>query len=511
MTTEGGHGGQIGENVKRKLRVAVTVAWMLATSLLAGVSLPAAGAAEAAPIRIMLVGDSITAGLAGVDTAYRCELWLRLAGRNVDFVGLQSSSPGCGAPGFDPDHEGWGGATTAGLISEMEASNSFTLSYDAALVHIGTNDKNGVDFGWNQAYIDAEIELNFRSIVAKLREFNPGVTIYLSQLIPCGLGPSPADGFLGCTVTHDGGLDNEGNSIEGMNDVWARIAADSSTPQSPIVLVDHRVGFSTADDLLPDRVHPNGSGQAKMADNWAMALEPLLVDDPDGVLLIEPNGRWHIRRPGELDYTFWYGNPADVPLFGDWDGDGTETPGMYRPGNGFAYLTNVLPAEGTVGYGELEFFFGLPGDQVFSGDWDGNGTDTLGIARNGKMFLRNTNDTGKADVEFWFGNPTDLAFGGDPNGDGFDGIFLYRPNGFTYFTNGAPAGDVAPTDGSLFFGQASDRFVIGDWDGDKVDTVGVFRPSDTTVYLRNSNTTGEADESYQWGVASWLPTAGSPF
>jgi PKD repeat protein len=230
----------------------------------------------------------------------------------------------------------------------------------------------------------------------------------------------------------------------------------------------------------------------------------------EDVVLVAPSGRWHFRQPGSPDRTFWYGIPGDVPLFGDWDGDGTETPGMYRPETGFAYLTNSIPPNGEVGFGELEFFFGLAGDQVFSGDWDGDGTDTLGIARNGKMFLRNTNDTGVADTEFFFGSSTDIAFGGDPDGDGRDGIFLYRPSsGLTYFTNDVPAGDVAPTNGSLFFGMSIDRFVIGDWDGDGVDTVGVFRPSDTTVYLRNSNSTGTADEFYVFGASSWLPVAGS--
>ncbi len=501
MTTEGGYGGQIGENVKRKLRGVVTVTWMLATSLLAGMSLPAAGAADPAPLKIMLVGDSITEGLSGVDTAYRCELWSRLAGRNVDFVGLQSSSPACGTPGFDPDHEGHGGLTTAALISAMESSNSFTLSYDAALVHIGTNDKNDVNFGWNQNYIDTIIEPNFRLMVAKLREHNPGVTIYLGQLIPCAHGPLPVDGWLGCKVTHDGGDDNEGKQVEGMNQVWARIAAELSTGESPIVIVDHRVGFDRATDLLPDGIHPNDSGQAKMADKWEQALFP------DGVVLVEPNGLWHIRRPGAADYTFWYGVPGDVPLFGDWDGDGVDTPGMYRPGTGFAYLTNSLPAEGSVAYGEVEFYFGDPGDQVFSGDWDGINGDSLGISRDGKMHLRNTNDTGPADIVFWFGASTDIAFGADTDGDGKDSVMVYRPgNSFLYYRNTL---DTGVADDEFFFGEQGDRFVVGDWDGDGLDTVGVFRPSDTTVYLRNTNSTGPADESYQWGLGSWSPTAGS--
>ena len=75
------------------------------------------------------------------------------------------------------------------------------------------------------------------------------------------------------------------------------------------------------------------------------------ADDADEVLLVQPNGRWHIRQPGSPDYTFFYRNPGDVALFGDWDGDGFDTPGMYRPSNGFAYLTNDVPPLGGGGDG----------------------------------------------------------------------------------------------------------------------------------------------------------------
>ena len=66
--------------------------------------------------------------------------------------------------------------------------------------------------------------------------------------------------------------------------------------------------------------------------------------------------------------------PGDTPLLGDWDGDGLATPGMYRESNGFAYLTNEFPADGSVAVGDpaLTFFYGIPGDQVFVGDWDGD-------------------------------------------------------------------------------------------------------------------------------------------
>lgn len=236
-------------------------------------------------------------------------------------------------------------------------------------------------------------------------------------------------------------------------------------------------------------------------------------EEVDRLVLVEPNGCWHVRVPGAPDYTFSYGVPGDVPLLGDWDGDGYDTPGAYRPSNGFAYLTNQMPRDGggAIGDPDLTFFFGNPGDQVVVGDWDGNGTDTLGIRRRGKMFLTNVNATSVADTEFFFGVEGDTAFGGDPDGDGSDGIYLYRPSsGFVYFANAVRTGfdAVAPTAGEFFYGVPSDAFEIGDWDGDGIDTAGVFRPDITTVYLRNTLGTGLAHQQYEWGYPDWATASG---
>ena len=254
-------------------------------------------------------------------------------------------------------------------------------------------------------------------------------------------------------------------------------------------------------------------GSAGEALVLAIAAGTGIPHDPDYFALVEPNGKWHLRYPDGSVREFYYGVSGDVPLMGDWNGDGIDTPGMYRPSSGSAYLTNQVPPPGGVGIADpaLTFSFGIPGDQVFVGDWDGDRIDTLGIRRGGKVYLTNINGTGIADMEFWFGVPADLAFGGDPDGDGRDGVFLYRPSsGFTYYTNSTPVGpnDLAPTDGTLSYGVPTDRLVIGDWDGDGTDTVGVFRPSETSVYLRNTNTTGPADVTYFFGEAPWQPLAG---
>jgi hypothetical protein len=47
---------------------------------------------------------------------------------------------------------------------------------------------------------------------------------------------------------------------------------------------------------------------------------------------------------------------------------------------------------------------------------------------------------------------------------------------------------------------------VGDWDGDGKDTIGVFRAG--IWFLRNTNTTGMADQTFAYGLATDQPVAG---
>ena len=67
-------------------------------------------------------------------------------------------------------------------------------------------------------------------------------------------------------------------------------------------------------------------------------------------------------RRAVADVRFFFGNPDDVPLAGDFDGDGCDTLAIYRPAEGRVYVKNTL---GT-GVAELSYPFGIPSDKPFS-------------------------------------------------------------------------------------------------------------------------------------------------
>ncbi len=186
-------------------------------------------------------------------------------------------------------------------------------------------------------------------------------------------------------------------------------------------------------------------------------------------------GHWRLMTESGDVVRFTYGNPDDIPVVGDWDGDGEQTPGMYRQSDGFFYARN----SNSTGIAHFECFAGNPDDFPIAGDWDGDGDDTLGIYRRseGRFYLFNKScdnaPMGAAEIEFPFGDPGDLPVAGDWDGDGKDEVGIHRLPHSLYYRNTLDAGTA---DGSLSYAGPGDSFVTGDWGTvDGVDTPAVWR------------------------------------
>ncbi len=226
--------------------------------------------------------------------------------------------------------------------------------------------------------------------------------------------------------------------------------------------------------------------------------------------LVDPNtGKWYITSLHGMVYSFYFGNPGDYPMVGDWDCDGVDTPGLYRQSDGYVYLRN----SNTQGNADIRFYFGNPGDVPIAGDFNADGCDTVSLYRQteGRVYIINklgANDggLGAADYAYYFGNPGDKPFVGDFDGDGTDTVGLHREStGLVYFRNTNTQG-IAEFE--FYFGNPGDRLIAGDWNDNGKDTPGLYRPSNRTFYLRYTNTQGNADEQFTWGQSRWLPVAG---
>jgi lysophospholipase L1-like esterase len=201
-------------------------------------------AAAAGPVRIMPLGDSITAG----PGCWRALLWdhlQRTGYNNIDFVGTQPGG-GCSVP-FDGDHEGHGGFSATGIADQNQLPGWLAATTpDVVLMHLGTNDM------WGGTISTSTILAAYSTLVDQMRASNPAMKILVAQIIP--MEPS------GCAPCPTGVV-----ALDNAIPAWA---AGKTTAQSPITVVDQWTGFSTATDT-GDGVHPNDAGFQKMADRWA--------------------------------------------------------------------------------------------------------------------------------------------------------------------------------------------------------------------------------------------------
>ncbi|WP_030147145.1 MULTISPECIES: GDSL-type esterase/lipase family protein [unclassified Streptomyces] len=231
----------------------IPVLGLLATLLLPlGVTLaPRATAAPAAdPVRIMPLGDSIT----GSPGCWRAVLWNRLVNsgyRDVDFVGTLPPQ-GCGQA-HDGDNEGHGGELVTNVADRNLLPARLAATHpDIVVMHFGTNDV------WSSVAPD-RILAAYTKLVTQMRASNPDMRILVAQLIP--MNPSS------CAACAQRVVDLNARIPD-----WARA---TGTERSPITVVDQWTGFSTTTDTY-DGVHPDASGDDRIAARWYPALAAVL-------------------------------------------------------------------------------------------------------------------------------------------------------------------------------------------------------------------------------------------
>jgi carbonic anhydrase len=257
---------------------------------------------------------------------------------------------------------------------------------------------------------------------------------------------------------------------------------------------------------------------------------------------------WYLRSSNDSgppdvsnDVPFAYGLVGWLPVTGDWNADGIDTIGIVDPtGNpnvpasrngldlvwhlrnsndpGAADVNDAGPMIGAVD----PFIFGYGGANwtPVVGDWDGNGSDTIGAvdptdrteaSRNGVdlvWYLRNSNSPGSPDIQpFNYGAFNWIPVVGDWDGDGTETVGVFDPDTATWYlrnSNDPGAPDIEP----FAYGLASWTPVVGDWDGDGTTTVGVVDPNGVW-YLRNSNDSGAVDITpFAYGLGNWSPVSG---
>jgi hypothetical protein len=270
-------------------------------------------------------------------------------------------------------------------------------------------------------------------------------------------------------------------------------------------------------ESLDDRVVPSSTSTWAVVGDWNGdgIKTPGAVYEVNGVL------RWYLRDtnttggPDIAPFDFGGSQFPMQPVVGDWNGDGVDTVGAVvrmPDGRGGSVMVWFLRDSNAPGPPTIPPFAYGGGDQFWTpvvGDWDGNGTDTVGavVATAGGMVwdLRNSNTPGPPSIApFAFGGAAFDALGrpfwqpvvGDWNGDGVDtpGAVFRDINGATFsfwnLRNSNTSG--VPDAGQFAYGAWNWDLVTGDWNNDHIDTIGAIDPF-KQWHLRNSNTPGPQD------------------
>ena len=213
--------------------------------------------------------------------------------------------------------------------------------------------------------------------------------------------------------------------------------------------------------------------------------------------------RWYLRNAnttGVHQVAVNYGDAAQTPLAGDWDGNGVDTPGLFRSSTANWWLANNF-----TGTTDAGFVYGSLGMSPVVGDWNGNGNDSVGVKTGGQWHVSNSNSGLPASSIFTFGNPSgDIPLAGDWDGNGTETPGLYRTSNRAFYLSNSPTGSLVS---GIVLGIAGDVPVVGDWNGDGRDSIGVFRSSNSGWYLSNG-LDGTAEIVFAFGSPGDRPVVG---
>jgi lysophospholipase L1-like esterase len=211
--------------------------------------------------RITPLGDSITGSSCGPQLLSKA--LIDHGKTNFTFVGSNLNNQSCNGAGT-VQTEGHGGYLVTDLVgSGMHASElpkwCESNKSDIVLLQFGTNDV------WNDRPPNT-ILAAYSTVLSSLRAANANVIVLVAQITP--LNPP------GCSACE--------SRVVALNSQIPGWASQSSTPASPVLVVDLHSAFTAASytsnsTYTADGVHPNVAGAQLLADKWYAALSALGV------------------------------------------------------------------------------------------------------------------------------------------------------------------------------------------------------------------------------------------
>ncbi len=189
----------------------------------------------------------------------------------------------------------------------------------------------------------------------------------------------------------------------------------------------------------------------------------------------------------------WFGPGAPWTIVtGDWNGNGVDSIGIVNNNEFYIANDNATPAQ------HAWFGPGAPWTMIW-GDWDGDGVSSVGIVNNNEFYLSNDNTNVAQHLYFGPGGSW-LPLVGDWDGNGTTTVGIVNNNQFNL------SNDNSTVASHFYFGPGGNwKPIISDWDGNGSDTIGIYLNNE--FKLSNNNAT-VASHFYFGPGGSWKPIVG---
>lgn len=227
------------------------------------------------------------------------------------------------------------------------------------------------------------------------------------------------------------------------------------------------------------------------------------------------NGQWQFDtdRDGRPDETISFGRTGDIPVTGDWNGDGICDLGVCRAETN-GKLRWLLRTCGNEDESVQELFYGANQDTPVVADIDGNGRTDIGVVKRsasaGTMSWQFDIDLdGVVDRTIELGRWDDTPVTGDWNGDGTTDLGIVRHGEAKNMHWSFYDDDGTTMQRDFQFGHFLDTPVVGDWNADGRDDIGGFRSNQregNRVWLLNTDDDGFYESEVRgFGISTAKP------